>query len=377
MTDPARLFPSLDDLVFFNHAAVAPLSGPAVQALHEYADHAGRRGPFQGGWYEKLDQLRERLATMIHARGPHEIAFVPNTSTGLSMVANGLDWREGDRVVVSSVEYPANRYPWENLTRFGVEIREVPPHEDHRIDVEDVIDAINDRTRIVSLSHVQYSTGYRINLKPISDMVHQAGGYLNVDGIQSVGAMPVDVQAMGVDFLSADGHKWMLGPEGAGFFYCREDLVEWLRPSIVGWLNMANAQDFSHYDFAFRQDARRFEPGSWNIPGLLALNASVQVLIDEGLDNVWSKIDVLNANLRIGLKSKGYRVISPDGEDERSGIVTFMPQREDISAKQVAGELEKQGVVVAVRMGRLRSSLHFYNREDQVDRLLDALPTGG
>ncbi|MEO1237443.1 MAG: aminotransferase class V-fold PLP-dependent enzyme [Planctomycetota bacterium] len=228
-------FPVLRKLDFFNHAGVAPISGPAAAALEEYARQASESAYVDAGWYRRANQVKGLAADLIGAQGPHEIAFVPNTSTGLAMVAKGLEMRPGDRVVITDVEYPANRYPWEDLKRWGVEVIEVPQDDDGRVSVEAVCDAVNDRTRAVAISHVQYASGFCIDLRPIADMVHQAGGYLCVDAIQSCGVRPVDVEAMGIDFLAADGHKWMLGPEGLGFFYCRAELCDRLHPNVVGW----------------------------------------------------------------------------------------------------------------------------------------------
>lgn len=374
MPEPAELFPIVDEMIFFNHAAVTPLCRPAADAIGQYAMRAMRHSYVGGTWYDQLDQLRRDAATLLNARGSHEIAFIPNTSAGLSLVANGLAWQPGDEVVISNVEYPANRYPWEDLKRHGVNVIEVDERPDRRVDEEDVINAITDRTRVVAMSHVQFSTGFRMDLRRVSEVAHQAGAYLCVDAIQSVGVLPVDVQAMGIDFLAADGHKWMLGPEGAGVFYCHEELIEMLHPAVVGWLNMVNAMDFSNYQFEFRKDAQRFEAGSWNIPGLLGLAASVKLLLDTGIDTIWSRVDALNQQIRSGLAARGYKVLSPPDPQERSGIVTFVPGDAGVDIKRIAVDLEKQKIIIAVRNGRLRTSPHFYNTAEQVERFLEALP---
>lgn len=368
-------FPVLEELVHLNHAGVAPICGAAAAALRGYADHGERFGPHRSGWQKRIARIRETAAALVHARGPHEIAFVPNTSTGLALVAEGLDWRPGDDVVITSIEYPANRYPWQHLQRRGVRLIEVAPDEHGRIHPDDVIDAITDRTRVVAISHVQFSTGQRIALEEIGETVHRAGGYLCVDAIQSVGAIPVDVQALGVDFLAADGHKWLLAPEGAGIFYCHEDLVELLRPAVVGWMNMVDATNFLDYRFEFERDARRFEPGSFNVPGILALGASIDMLLETGIERVWESLEAVTAHLCERLTAKGYRIYSPrDEASERSGIVVFEPPAGKPPVEQIVGELEKQGIVIVVRGGRLRASPHFYNTIAQMDRLVDALP---
>lgn len=384
-TDFAELFPILREMTFLNHAAVAPLCGPAAEAIRRYADQAATASYVGSGWYRRVNEIKAAAARLINARGPHEIAFVPNTSSGLAQVAKGLDWAPGDSVVITNVEYPANRYPWVDIAeRHGVELIEVRQLPDGRIDVEDVCEAVNDRTRVVSLSHVQFASGHRIDLKPIADWVHRLPrpGYLCVDAIQSVGVCPVDVQAMGVDFLSADGHKWMLGPEGCGIFYCHEELIPLLHPNVVGWMNMVDAQNYCDYRYEFQPDARRFEPGSYNVPGILALGAAIDLLLEVGVDEIWRRVEALTARLCEGLTGKGYRVFSPRRHaDERSGIVIFDPpeasplQRAGVAGlRRLAADLEKQGIVLAVREGRLRASPHFYNTLEQMDRVVEALP---
>jgi selenocysteine lyase/cysteine desulfurase len=376
--DFAERFPILHEMVFLNHAGVAPISGPAADAIRQYARQAESIAYVDAGWYRRANQVKRAAAKLIHADSHREIAFIPNTSSGLSLVANGLDFSPGDNVVITNVEYPANRYPWENLKRLGVEVIEVKQGADGRINVRDVCDAITNHTRVVSISHVQYASGHRIDLKPISEMVHMAGGYLCVDAIQSVGVLPVDVQDMGIDFLSADGHKWLLGPEGAGIFYCREELCPLLRPSVVGWMNMVDADNYGDYRFEFQPDARRFEPGSWNLPGIHGLGASIDLLLEIGIENVWRRVDALTSRFCDGATKKGYEIFSPrDDPDERSGIVIFSaPQRlgGPDSHRRIVHDLGKGKIVIALREGRLRISPHFYNTAEQIDRLIDALP---
>ncbi|MEM9414129.1 MAG: aminotransferase class V-fold PLP-dependent enzyme [Planctomycetota bacterium] len=366
-------FPVLGEVDFFNHAAVAPISGRAAKAMRDAADACTKRSYLTPGWYGDVLRVKQVAAELIHARGPHEIAFIPNTTTGLAMLAGGLDWQQGDRVVITDVEYPANRYPWTDLKRYGVEVVEAKQRKDQRIAVQDVVALIDERTRVVALSHVQYASGFRIDLKPIAEAVHAVGGVLCVDAIQSVGVLPVDVQAMGIDFLSADGHKWMLGPEGAGFLYCHEDLVPRVTPPIAGWMGRVNALDYGSYDERYQPDARRFEPGTWNIAGIRAMGASLSLLNEVGIGTVWQRVDALNQHLRQGLAGMGYRVVTPDGPGERSGIVSFVPPAR-IDPESVAKTLQSERIILAMRGGRLRASPHFYNSIEQVDRLVAALP---
>ena len=368
-------FAILDEIAFFDHAGVAPISAPAAAALRAYADQAETRAYVGGNWYTRIESVRQLSARLIGAESGDEIAFVANTTTGLNMVAGGLRWQEGDQVVITNVEYPANRYPWEDLKRLGVNLIEVAQLDDGRIDVEDVCEAITDHTRVVSLSSVQYASGFRIDLKPIADMVHQAGGFLCVDSIQSIGAMPVDVQETGIDFLAADGHKWMLAPEGCGIFYCRHDLIELLHPPLVGWMCMEDHTNYGDYRFEFVRSGRRFEPGSYNVAGVLALAASIELLLDVGLDAVWTRIEALTARLCRGVDEKGYEVVSPrTHEAERSGIVIFRARPDAPPPERIVADLRALGIIIVVREGRLRASPHFYNTDEQVDRLVEALP---
>lgn len=373
-----ELFPIRRQMVFLNHAGVAPLSAPAAQAMATYLHQAQHQAYVESGWYADAAETKKLAARLINADGPDEIAFVPNTSTGISLVAKGISWAPGEQVVTTRCEYPANRYPWQDLERFGVKVVWVDPLADGRIDVQDICDAITDRTRVVAISHVQFASGYRIDLRPISQMVHRAGGYLFVDAIQSLGAFPLDVQAMGIDFLAADGHKWLLSPEGAGLFYAKADLIPLLHPNVVGWLNMADAFDFDRDRFRLADDARRFEPGSYNIPGILALGASLRMILEFTPESIGQRIHLLTDHLAQGLTAKGYHVFSPRKHpDECSGIVSFSPLGSNSPAMPpdaVVRGLEKQKIILAVRGGRLRASPHFYNTTDQMDQLIDALP---
>ncbi len=375
-TDWSHEFPILKNLAFFNHAGVAPISRRAAESIRNYASQAEHAAYHKAQWYAQAREVKRMAAKLLNAAGEEEIAFVSNTSTGISLVAKGLDWQRGDHVIITNVEYPANRYPWEDLRRIGVEITEVPQHADGRIDQDELMDAVTDHTRIMSISHVQYASGFRTDLRPLSDMVHRVGGHLCVDAIQSLGAMPLDVEAMGIDFLAADGHKWLLSPEGAGLFYCRRELAQELHPNIVGWMNMIEAHDYGNYRFEFQPDARRFEPGTYNIPGILAMGGSLALLLELGAARVWAAIDTLTSRLCDGLHDMGWRVFSPRGEGERSGIVVFEtrgPQRSPQELAALVTSLEQRGIIIVTRNGRLRASPHFYNTPAQIDALLAAL----
>jgi selenocysteine lyase/cysteine desulfurase len=234
-------------------------------------------------------------------------------------------------------------------------------------------EAKDPKTRVVTLSHVEFASGQRHDLAAIGAFCRENNKFFCVDAIQSLGAIPLDVEAMKIDYLSADGHKWLLGPEGAGIFYCRRELIERTRPLMIGWMNVVDAQDFGNYDYTLRADAGRFECGSHNVPGLLALKTSLELLKGIGIDQIAQRLKILTDRLILGLMMKGYQVLSPRGNFDWSGIVSFVSPR--LNHQEIILRLRKdQQTEIALREGRLRASPHFYNTEQQMDRLVAALP---
>lgn len=370
-------FPILQNWKFLNHAAVAPLCRRAASAMAKFAQQASQHAYIGADWYTQIEQLRVSAAELISA-DKEEIAFVKNTSEGLALVANGLDWRDGDRIVSTNVEYPANAYPWIDLIgRKGIDLVRVEEVEDaggaRRVPLEAILQAAeHPRTRLVTLSHVEFGSGQRHDLVAIGRFCVERDILLCVDGIQSLGVLPVNVREMNIAFLSADGHKWMLGPEGAGIFYCRKDLIAKMHPAIVGWLNVQRPFDFDNLDYTLKSNAGRFEYGSPNVAGLLALKASIDMISSIGIEAIWRQVDSLNELLVQGLTSQGFLVSSPRLPTERSGIVSF--GRADLNTASTAKRLkEKHGIELAVRSGRLRTSPHFYTPVADIEHLLSSL----
>lgn len=374
----ADAFPVLKKWDFFNHAGVCPLPKGAADALRGYAQQAETGAYLAGNWYADIEKLRHTAAAMINAY-PGEIAFVKNTSEGISIVANGIDWQWGDRIVTTAVEYPANVYPWmEQARNRGCKLILVPEETDangaRHVPVERIIEEASDpKTKLVTLSHVEFASGQRHDLTKIGEFCRSEGKLFCVDAIQSVGVLPVDVQAMKIDFLSADGHKWLLGPEGAGIFYCRTELIERTRPIMVGWMNVIDAQNYGSYNYTLRADAGRFECGTYNIPGLLGFKASVDLLHSLRTGAVAQRLRELTDQLIDGLQRKGYQILSPRDKWQWSGIVCFASQKHN--HEQIVTMLRKQfRTEIALREGRLRVSPHFYNTEEQMDLLVERLP---
>jgi selenocysteine lyase/cysteine desulfurase len=366
-------FPVTRQWAYLNHAAVAPISLPARNRVHEWADDMANGGNVnEAAWYREIEEVRQLSAAIIAAR-PAEIALLKNTSEGISLVAEGWDWRPGESVVTVEGEFPANVYPWLHLESKGVEVRRVPTRGQGRIVIDDLADAVDESTRILAISHVQYATGFRLDLKAIGNLCRERGVRFCVDAIQGLGVIPIDVEEMGIDFLAADGHKWLVSPEGAAVFYCRRELLDQLRPISVGWKSVANYANHSQIDFRYPDSAARFECGSMNVPSIVGLGASLKLLHEVGIQTISARVRDITNHLVRELERIGAEVFSPRGAGEWSGIVSFdLPGCEPRRAKKHC--LERQ-VVLSYRAGRLRASPHFYNNEADIAALIDALRT--
>lgn len=363
-------FPVTKNLIYLDHAAVAPTHNNAVKIMNEYLDDLLNYGDRNyGKWFEKLELIREGMAHFIGAESD-EIAFIKNTSHGISLVTGGLDFKAGDNVIIPDVEFPANVYPWMNLQRKGVEVKFIKTSS-CEIPLDCIEAAIDQNTRVVSISSVEFSTGYRNDLKAISQICKNKSSefgrkiYLCVDGIQSMGALNLNVKDLNIDFLSADGHKWFLTPEGAGIFYCKKENLDALHPISVGWKSVKDPLQFSRIKFELQDSARKFEEGSFNIVGILALGASLELFNSVGIDNIEKRILNLTKKALNALEQKGYEIISPREDHYRSGIISF---KSDTGVEKLYQKLVENAVQLSIRDGRIRISPHFYNTEEEIYR---------
>lgn len=364
-------FPITRNYNFQDHAAVAPLCRRAADAARDYLKQALEKGYLAGGFYKHADYVRQRAATLINANAD-EVTFIKNTTEGLNFVANGISWNRGDNIVTTNVEFPANVYPWQALQPRGVQVNMVL-EEEGRIPLQKLIEAINSRTRMVAISSVQFASGFRTDLATLGQYCTSKGVLLCVDAIQSLGAMPIDVKGMHIDFLAADGHKWLCGPQGLGIFYVRKELQGHLRPSCVGWLSVKDWADFSHYRFELRDDIRRYDSGAYNLAGIYALGGAIDLLLEIGIERITARLLGLTDRLVAGARDKGYRIFSSRQPAEASGIVSFHSNVHDHAEIQQHLRSEHR-IVIAVRSGRLRASPHVYNSEKEIDRLIEVLP---
>jgi cysteine desulfurase / selenocysteine lyase len=355
---------------YFDHAAVAPLTGRARQALLDWADDVTANGvvPWHA-WQRQVEETRRRAAALLHAEPP-DVAFIKNTSEGVGIVAEGLPWQPGDNVVTAQDEYPANVYPWLNLADRGVEVRRVPGR-DGRILVDDIRAALDGRTRLVSLSFVEFATGFRNDLDAVGGLCRERGVLFFVDAIQGLGVLPLDVSRAPLDFLAADGHKWLLGPEGAGLFWVRREVLDRLHPVGVGWNSVVHAHDFEHIELRLKPHAGRWESGSLNVGGVVALGASLGLLLEIGVEAIATRVLELTEHLCEQARRIGLGVYSSRLPGEASGIVSLVVP--GVELRGLVRRLRDAGIVVNQRAGRLRVSPHAYNTPEELDRLVELI----
>lgn len=364
--------PVTEKWAYFDHAAVAPLPQPTAETMIRYARQAAEEGDTVWlQWSAELENLRAGVANWLSA-SQDEIALVPNTTFGINMVAEGFRWHEGDNVVIPGGEFPSNQFPWQNQSRRGVELRIVPSYAG-RVDLDGIRRAIDSRTRIVAASWVGYSSGYRLPVDDLCQIAHERGSLVFLDAIQGLGPFPLDLSKTPVDFLAADGHKWMLGPEGAGLAFVRKEHLDLLDCAAIGWNSVTGRTSFSSESMELRPTAARYEGGSQNIAGLLSMHSSLkifwQVIAQHGPESIAKRILDLHSYARDGLRSRGVHLISDWHRQNRSGILTFLPSAK--APNELRTELAEAGVAVSCRGGGVRMAIHAYNTQVEIDRLLE------
>ncbi len=361
-------FEQAPGLCYLNHAAIAPWPRRTAEAVARFAQDNVRLGAHEyPAWLATERRLRERLARLLNAPTIGDIALVGNTSQALSLVAFGLDWRPGDQVVISDEEFPSNRVVWQALADRGVEVVEAS------LAVADpeaaLIAACGPRTRLLSVSAVQFASGLRLDLARLGAACRQRGVLFCVDAIQQVGALPFDVQHYQCDFAMADGHKWMLGPEGLGVFYCRSELRRQLTLHAYGWHMLERLGDFERRQWQPARSARRFECGSPNMLGACALEASLSLLEDVGMTVVAEQLAQRIEQLYRGLTAiPGAQLHSPGDPSRRAGIVSF--SLDGHANADIYRALSNNGVICAVRGPGVRFSPHFYTDHRLIDEVL-------
>ena len=363
-------FPHLDQLLYLNHAAVAPWPAVAQAAVERFARENALLGAKNyPQWMETEQRLRQLLARLINAPTAADIALVKNTSEALSFVAYGLSWRAGDNIVTSDQEFPSNRIVWESLAQQGVALRQVDLASAGTPE-EALLNRVDERTRLLTISSIEYASGLRLDLETLGRYCRDHDIYFCVDAIQSLGAVEVDVQAIEADFLMADGHKWMLGPEGLALFYCRAEIRDDLKLNQYGWHMVDRMGDYDQREWRVAASARRFECGSPNMLGIHALEASISLLLEEGMSRVEAGVLENARYLMEAIDRRPHLQRITDASPGRhGGIVTFKAPGCD------HGELYRQlmasDVICAHRGGGIRFSPHFYTPKTQIDHALE------
>ena len=367
---PLDEFPILRHGHYANHAAMAPWPRATSQAVTEFSLQNSQIGPEKyAQWLLRETKLRKMLATMINAGSADDIALLKNTTEGICTVANGVDWRRGDNMVLPLAEFPSNRLPWLALQQLGVEVREV----DIRASTEPelaLLERVDDRTRLLSVSAVQWTDGLRLQLQTLGAACRQNNILFFVDAIQQLGAMQIDVEACGIDFLAADGHKWMLAPEGIAVFYCRETARQQLKLSQLGWRMVDEPYRFNRENWQPSNTATRFEAGSPNILGQVAMHASIGLLQAIGMDKIESLVGENSKLLSEGLTNiPAIELVRPFKLQRVSGIVSFRVPGRDPA--EIHRQLQQRKMTCAVRGDAIRLSPHFYQAGKPLQDILN------
>jgi selenocysteine lyase/cysteine desulfurase len=368
------LFPYLaSGHVYLNHAATSPLATPVVDALSAHIhDRATGDIDTYGDDLPMVKEWRNNVCRLIHAEGPERIAFAMNTSDALNVVAAGLPWRDGEHVLLNNAEFPANLHPFLHLRRHGVQV-DVMHAEDGIVTPETIARTLRDNTRLLAISAVQFLSGYRADIEAIGALCRDRSILFVVDGIQAVGAVPIDVQAMHIDCLAAGAQKWQMAPQGTGFLYVTDDLQSSITQQHVGWLSVATPWNFKDLDQDLDATARRYEGGTLNIAGMHAMNAALSMLLEVGIGTIEEHILAITDLLIRELTGiDGVRCITPADPKHRAGIVTVRPPA-GMRAEELAVHMRNAGVTIAVREGLIRFSPHFYNTPGEMQRAASAL----
>ena len=367
------LFPHLaQGHVYLNHAGTSPLSRRVIDAVHRHLqDRSVGAIDTYSTDIQMVGECRSLVRRLINAESTDRIAFQPNTSDAINVVASGLEWKSGDHVLLNTIEFPANVYPYLNLRRFGVEI-DFLEADAGRVTPEMIARTLHPKTRVLGLSAVQFLSGYRADLESLGELCRKRGIVFAVDGIQAIGAVQIDVQRMKIDALFAGAQKWQMAPHGSGFLYLTEELQSRIGQSYLGWLSVDDPWKFHDFDQALASSARRYEGGSLTMPSLWGLHAALSTLVEFGPERIEGHILGITSALRDGLaKIPQLRMVTCFPDEERAGIVTVaLPP--DVNAKQIFTRMLERKVTIALREGQLRYSPHFYCTAADMDTAVEA-----
>ena len=367
-----ELFPITERFNYLNHAAVSPLPLPALEAVKSQLDDVHQHGSvnFQN-WLSTKEQARKLLAALLGAR-PEQVAFMRNTSDALSTVANGLPWKKGDNLVTFRGEFPSNIYPWLRLRdAFGVEVR-MCEERGGRIDFDELTGLIDENTRLVSISQVQFASGFRMDLERLARVVRRHDALFVVDVIQGLGVVPIDVVAESVDIAAGASHKWLMAPEGVGYLYLSDRARERVQPTLVGWVSVANPEDFQNFEQDWNRGTLAWETGTGPAALIYGLRASLELLTGVGVANIARRLEDLTDHLCDRLRGN-YELVSSRAAGEKSQIVCIR-HTGGMPAMSLYIQLKQRNIITAPRGDRLRIAPHLYNTHEEIDQMVESLP---
>lgn len=361
-----------NNILYLNHAAVSPWPRRTAEAIKQFADENTTTGATNYlVWLKKEAELRQQIKRLINAPAADDISLLKNTSEALSVVAEGIDWRSGENIVSSNEEFPSNRLPWLAQADKGIEFREVDLSQ-AKTPEQALIDACDSNTRLLTISSVEYGTGRCLNLTQIGEFCRSEDILFCVDAIQSLGALPFDCQSIYADFVMADAHKWMLGPEGIALFYCRAEIRDSLTLHQYGWHMVKDAGNYAEKDWQLADSGKRFECGSPNMLGIHALSASLSLIEEVGIANISNNIINNSSYIIDNIKDiPSLKFISPTEKPDYAGIVTF--KIKGLGMPELYSKLMKNKVICANRAGGIRFSPHFYTSQNTIDKALELL----
>jgi selenocysteine lyase/cysteine desulfurase len=374
MNDTVRaLFPVTERAIYLNHAAVSPPPSKTIEAIHSQLRDVSENGSVNfRDWIAVKERARQLVAGMLGAR-PEQVAFTRNTSDGLSTVANGLDWRHGDNLVTFRNEFPSNIYPWLRVRdALGVEVR-MCEERDGRIDLDELIGLIDDRTRLVAISQIQYASGFRADLERLGRAARSHDALLVVDVIQALGVVPIDVESELIDVAAGACHKWLLTPEGIGLLYLSPRARERIQPTLVGWISVPNPEDYGNFNQGWNRGTLPWETGTGPAALFYGLEASLDLLNEMGIANIQRYLETLTDHLCEKLRNTEYQVVSSRRSAEKSQIVCIR-HNAGLTSMDLYSHLKQRNIITAPRGDRLRISPHLYNTVQEIDELVNALP---
>jgi selenocysteine lyase/cysteine desulfurase len=358
---------------YLNHAAVCAPPIPTIEAIQSQLADVSENGSINfRNWIAVKERTRQLVAGLLGAR-PEQVAFVRNTSDGLSTVANGLDWRAGDNLVTFRNEFPSNIYPWLRVRdALGVEVR-MCEERDGRIDLDELISLIDTRTRLVAISQIQYGSGFRADLARIGRAARAQDALLVVDVIQSLGVIPINIERDLIDVAAAACHKWLLTPEGVGLLYLSDRARERIQPTLVGWTSVPNPEDYGNFEQGWNRGTLAWETGTGPVALIHGLEASLKLLNETGIAAIQTYLETLTDHLCERLRSSNYHIISSRRAGEKSQIVCIR-HKGGLNPMDLYSHLKKRNIITAPRGDSLRVSPHFYNTLEEIDELVGALP---